>query len=250
MGIIHSYLAFPGENSLPLNSNGAFDPQTVRGGPAWVYSDQYTIEAETDDSVANGPTEVRNSAASRLMYGPMLHALIADRFQLKTHNEIEEIPMYALTVAKSGLKLKPMEEGGCVKEATFERLPGDDWLPGGKPRCSWVGLGINGPNRWLIGGGISLSRLADALSDFFMDRHVLDHTGITANFNIRLEYTPDENTPNKMNFPSLAVDPTSDIPVGPTIFTALEQQLGLKLESIKGPRGYIAIDHVERPSEN
>jgi uncharacterized protein (TIGR03435 family) len=178
------------------------------------------------------------------MAGPMLQTLLEDRFRLKTHREIEEAPMYALTVAKSGLKLKPIKEGDCLPDGPPE------WPQGGKPPCGWTGWGVNGPNRTLLGGGVPLRAVTSALGDLIMDRHVIDKTGITETFNIRLEYAPEENTrclgPPKV----CTVDPSSDIQPGPSIFAAFEQQLGLKLESTKGPHGYIVVDHVERPSEN
>jgi uncharacterized protein (TIGR03435 family) len=216
--------------------------ERTRGGPGWARSDRYTIHAETEDRIANGPTE-GNSPAFRRMAGPMLQALLEDRFQLKTHREVEEAPMYALTLAKSGLKLKPVEEGDCLPDGPPE------WPKGGKPPCRWIGWGANGPNRMLLAGGVPFKQLALALGGFFLDRHVIDRTGVTESFNIRVEFAPDENTPNKFNDPRLEVDPTSDIPLGASIFTALAQ-VGLKLEPIKAPRGFIVMDHVERPSEN
>ena len=89
-------------------------PKRIRGGPAWIHSDYYTIDAKTDDPVANGPN-LGPTPANTLMRGAMLRALLEDRFQLKTHRAVEEIPMYALTVASGGLKMQPMEEGGCTR---------------------------------------------------------------------------------------------------------------------------------------
>jgi uncharacterized protein (TIGR03435 family) len=107
----------------------------------------------------------------------------------------------------------------------------------------------HGPNRTVLAGGVPFSRLADFLGNFVMDRHVIDKTGITEKFNINIEYAPDERTPCVGPPGICQVDPDSDIPLGASIFTALEQ-LGLKLESTKGPHGYIMVDRVERPSEN
>jgi uncharacterized protein (TIGR03435 family) len=92
--------------------------------------------------------------------------------------------------------------------------------------------------------------LAKDLAELVMDRNVIDRTGISGEYIIHLDYVPDESTgcfgPGVM----CAVDPNSDIPPAGTIFAALQQQFGLKLEQIMGPREHIAIDHVERPSEN
>lgn len=228
-----------------INSNGGMaDAQPVRGGPAWTHSEFYTIEAETEDTAANGPT-VGGSLARKLMEGPMLQGLLEDRFQLKTHREAEEVPMYALTVAKGGLKLKPMEQG-CTPPDLTKRLSFSDLaLP--KPPCNTSMGGRHGLNRTedVVG---SLHWLARGLSST-VDRHVIDKTGVTDVFRIHLEYLPDENTPQRFLNDAPAAEPASDIPPGPSIFTALEQ-VGLKLVPDKGPQGYIVIDRVERPTEN
>jgi uncharacterized protein (TIGR03435 family) len=178
----------------------------------------------------------------------MLQGLLEERFQLKIHRETAQVPMYALTVAKGGLKLKPIQAEDCTQLEPgqgMKMIGADD-----KPYCGWVGWPIHGPNRTLVGGGITLARLAHELGALILDRNVMDHTGTAGIYNIRLEYAPDENTRCFGPAQFCAVDANSDIPPGPTIFTALEQQLGLKLEPIKGPREHIVIDSVERPSEN
>jgi len=223
------------------------DPELIRGGPAWVTSDLYTIAAETADPVAKGPT-AGPSPATKIMLGPLLQSLLEDRFQLKIHRDLEEIPTYSLTVAKSGFKLQPMKEGGCTPvDATKGpvKRPG----PGEKPLCT-LGVGTNGPNLTLNAGGATLTQLAGTLSAN-LDRPVIDKTGITGAFNIHLEFARDESTTAALppGFRQREVAP-SDVPPGPSIFTVLEQQLGLKLVPDKGPRGYIVIDHIERPSEN
>jgi beta-lactamase regulating signal transducer with metallopeptidase domain len=101
-------------NDPPINWPGS-DTQLVRGGETWVYSSSYTIEAETDDPMANGPA-VGSTPAARMMMGPMLQALLEDRFQLKIHREVEEASMYALTVAKGGLKLNPWKRVVALRE--------------------------------------------------------------------------------------------------------------------------------------
>ena len=229
------------------------ESERIKGVPKWALAARYTIHAVTGDPVANGPTDAgpgqpgRLPAAS-LLDGPMLQGLLEDRFQLKIHREVEETPMYALTVAQSGFKLKPMQDGECTLLAPgqgMQMIGADD-----KPYCGWVGWPIHGPNRTLLGGGITMGRLAQSLAMLILDRNVIDRTGIAGSFLVRLEYAPDENTrcfggPEWCN-----VDPNSDIPPAATIFTALEHQLGLKLEQIKGPKEHIEIDRVERPSEN
>jgi uncharacterized protein (TIGR03435 family) len=224
------------------------ESERIKGIPKWALAPRYTIHAETDNPVANGPTQGEpgqgRPLAQTLLYGPMLQGLLEDRFKLKIHRQVEEAPMYALTVARGGFKLKPMKDGDCTEVMTGA-IGADD-----KPYCRWVGWPIHGPNRTLLGGGITMERLAQSLAMFILDRNVIDRTGMAGSFIIRLEYAPDENTRCFGGAEFCAVDPNSDIPAGATIFGALEQQLGLKLEPIKGPKEHIVIDHVERPSEN
>ena len=235
-------------NEPLINDSGPMTAGRIRGGPAWIHSDYYTVDAKTDDPVANGPTS-GPTPANTLMEGPMLRALLEDRFQLKTHRAVEEVPMYSLTVASGGLKMQPMEEGGCTPhDPTKGLLVSEMFPPGQKPLCI-SHLGWNASNWTLDAAGQSLDRLAGALSAA-MDRHVLDKTGITAVFNYNLVFAHDDRTPG--NFPSGFPSPfaPSDTPPGPSVFTVLEQQLGLTLLPDKGPRGFIVIDSVERPSEN
>jgi bla regulator protein BlaR1 len=236
-------------NDRPINFSVS-DPtdKLFRGGPAWVYSDWYTIEAETDDAAANGPTSPGRTPADRMMEGPMLQAILEDRFQLKLHREAEEVPMFALTVAKGGLKIKPLD-GGCITlDPTKEHHASD--FSGPKPVCNTVLGGWNGPNRtWQVTG--RLDSFAHNLSGI-LNRTVLNKTGIEAIFSLHLEYAPDENTPARRR-PDGSLPPVpepSDIPPGATIFTAVEEQLGMKLVPDKGTQGFFVIDRVARPSEN
>jgi bla regulator protein blaR1 len=247
--------AYIGSGDEPLvNDTHAFlSAPSIKGVPGWAISARFTIEASTDDPVANGPTERMTDPAHRLMSGPMFRAVLEDRFQLKIHRDMEDIPMYALTVAKGGLKIKPVTDADCTQPETG---PGGRGFliktlhPGDNPYCGWMGGNAHGPNRTVLGGGAPLSRLAAFLSGWVMDRHVIDKTGIADKFNIHLEFSPDETTPCNIGGPACQTDPNSDVPPAPSIFTALEQQLGLKLESVKAPHGFIMVDHVEPPSEN
>ncbi len=253
--------SYIGHGTPLLNNLGGpmHEAEEIQGVPKWALAARYTIHAETDDLAANGPTQ--NPPGQRggpppaavLLYGPMLQSLLEERFQLKLHRVVDQAPMYALTVAKGGFKLKPIKDGDCTElqpgpnGGTVMRPIGAD----DKPYCGWVGWPVHGPNRTLMGGGITMERLAHSLSQFVVDRNVMDRTGIEGIFNVRLEYAPDENTvPCRGPARDCALDANSDTPPGATIFTAIEQQLGLKLEPIKGPREHIVIDSVQRPSEN
>ena len=231
------YLAYAGsgarddEHLVNDGLGGPSDDKKVRGGPSWVhsYKDKWAIEA-----TAAGVSD------RTILMGAMLRTLLEERFHLRTHRESEDLPMYALVVAKSGFKLKPIQQGDCDDDDTrpFEMNPA-------KPRCNGVNTAMNGPNMVWTFGGFAPSELAGRLSRT-VGLHVIDQTSITGDFIIRLEFHPDDATPG-LNWPADRGADTG-IPQAASIFTALEQQLGLKLEKTKAPRGFIVIDHIEKPT--
>jgi uncharacterized protein (TIGR03435 family) len=231
----------------PVNSGGISDTRPVRGGPAWAYSDLYTIEAKADDPALKGT----GSEPQRLMMGPMLQALLAERFQLKIHRESEQTAMYALTVSKGGMKLKPMEKGGCTPRN--QRDPAKGVLAnatGPKPLCGSIFVGPDGPNLRIAAGGATLSNFAGILSGFVIDRHVIDRTGVNGLFNIDITFAKDENAPAQTSPVESSVSDAAGTPLSESIFTALAEKLGLRLQKISGPRRYFVVDNVERPSDN
>lgn len=235
---------------------GVEDGRRVRGGPDWIRSERYTVNAVSGGGVLPTADTLR---------GPMLQHLLERRFQLKAHIETEEIPAFALTVAKGGLKMKPVTADDC--EALPAR-PGSPLLngqpiamlkrprsfadvrSGQKPSCA-QSMERNGPNMVFVGGNIPISGLARMLASRLGGVRVLDKTGVTDRFNFILEFAVDENAPG-LRIPGLPQETTepSDVPLAATIFSALEDQLGLKLEPAKAGREFIVIDHVERPSPN
>jgi uncharacterized protein (TIGR03435 family) len=228
------FLAYAGsgarEDERLVNGSpgGGSDATKVRGGPAWVHSDRdgYAVEA-----TAQGASD------RTVLLGAMLRTLLEDRFHLKIHRESEEVPMYALTVARGGFKLKPMKEGECDADQSRPLDPNTAMA-----RCGFMSSRANGPNALWTLVGFELRSLAARLARP-VGRPVIDRTGITNKFIIRLEFHPDEGTPG-----ITWEDQDDSVPRAASIFTALEQQLGLKLVPIRGPRGFIVIDHVERPT--
>lgn len=210
-------------------------PQFVplSGGPAWINSRRYVINAKADAA-----------SSQETMQGPMLQALLEDRFKLKIHRETREVPVYELTVAKGGPKLAPSKatsrEGSCT--------PADAAQPGppsqGKwPKCGLLLIRTQGPNVTLEPPGISLDAFATNVLPTLLDRPVINKTGVAGLFDIHVEFAVDESTPGLRLAPS-------DQPPEASIFTAIQEQMGLKLESAKGPGQFLIIDSVERPSEN
>jgi uncharacterized protein (TIGR03435 family) len=207
----------------------------VEGGPPWVHSDSYAISARAD-----------GDASLEMMYGPMLQALLEDRFQLKIHRETRDVPVYALTVAKGGVKLKAFKEGSCVP-IDFAKVP---YVPPdlSQRNCNDMIRLAPAPNLTVEAQGASLEVITFLLG-LTLDRPVIDKTGLTGLFDLHLEFARDQST--SVNLPP-GVNPAEPFdPAGaPSIFTAVQQELGLKLDPMKGPREVLVIDHVERPSEN
>lgn len=217
-------------------ANGHVNPRSrvpVEGGPAWINSVRYQINAKADGARGQG-----------MMRGPMLQTLLEDRFKLKIHHETREVPAYALTVAKGGLKLHPFLEGSCIPRdftlffEQFPPLPLPE-LPPGQKYCGG-GTTVKGANVTLEATGMSIDNFIKySLPE--LDRPVVNKTGITGLFDFHLEYEPDEPT---------GAGATPAEVAGPSIFTALDRQLGLKPELAKAPGDFLVIDHVERPSAN
>jgi uncharacterized protein (TIGR03435 family) len=215
-------------------ASGSFRMQVV-GGPAWMDSARYDIVAKP---VGSPPRSE--------MYGPMLQSLLEDRFKLKVHRETREGRVYLLTVAKNGPRLHATEEGTCIA-ADVNHPPG-----AGQARTRVCGNASIGPDGTVNIYGATMTNLCSQLG-IAMDREVIDKTGLTGRFDIHLQVSPADMKPKFVA--GRTVEQTDqpapdDSTVGPSIFTALQQQLGLKLDSAKGPVQVIVVDHLEQPTEN
>lgn len=199
----------------------------ISGGPGWAGSDRYDINATKGATAGLEQTRL------------MLQSLLEDRFQLKLHRESKESQVYALMPAKSGMKLRPSSEGSCIPRSQAAGQATDP-----KKLCGHV----EWSRRSVEGTSISMEELITTLSQI-LQRPVLDKTGFTSRFDAHAEWTADQSTPGLVA-PGLPPDAASTDPNGKSIFTALQEQLGLRLESTKGPVEFLVIDHLERPSEN
>ena len=228
-----SYGARPEERLRNDDFGTASSAQKIRGGPDWVHStrDKYMIEA-----VAPGVTE------RTMLMGSMLQTLLEERFELKLHRESEEVPMFALTVAKGGFKLKPMKGDEC------DPTPGPPPdAAGAKPKCgNLMMLNAGGMTRWTFSGS-PLSSLASMLSRS-LGVHVIDRTNISDRFMLQFNFVARDGT--SVIRDANGRDVTDAIMSGPSVDEALDKQLGLKLDRIKAPRDYIVIDHIQRPRPN
>lgn len=220
----------------------------VRGGPAWAYSEKFTIEAKTPDGGANAAgTGAREQLA---LMGPMLQSLLEDRFQLKLHRETEQASMFALVVSKNGLKVKPLSEGGCAKDRSDGPVVLSEAARlGVKPTCGTVSAGLHDGNWRYEHGGQPLSAVAAMLSGE-LGVTVLDRTGVSDLFNLTWEFAPDDSTPRAQRLVDRFGPQPPIRPTAPPLRAALDEQLGVSLMPIKEPRAFFVIDRVERPSPN
>jgi uncharacterized protein (TIGR03435 family) len=220
----------------------AYDAQDFQlsGGPSWINSNKYDIDAKEEDSIAK---ELQTLTAFQHMdqIRLMLQSLLADRFKLQVRRDTKDVAVYALVVAKNGPKLT---QAAVTPPATAAGNP--QGPPPNGPR-----IGITG-NGQVTATGVPVSLLAEILSHQ-LGRQVADHTGLKGNYDFKLQWTPDENQPLSSPdgaptpTPSSAPPPDSSVP---SLSTALQEQLGLRLESQKGPVTVFVIDHVEEPSPN
>ncbi len=217
----------------------------ISGAPNWVNSEYYDIEAKMDSSVADElgkfSDEQRNAERRR-----MLQLLLADRFKLAIHRETKELGAYSLVVAKNGPKLQ-------------EAKPGDTYPNGFKGPDGGSGAGMfrmgmyAGGSGELIGQGLPMATLARLLSERLQST-VLDSTGLTGNYDFTLKWASSVSqapSPAPLNISQQGAGstPAPDSPA-PSIFAAIQEQLGLKLESQNGSGELLVIDHAERPLEN
>lgn len=217
----------------------AYDVQSnqISGGPYWLRSETYAIEAKVDESVA-AELHKLSPDERKIEQQRMIQALLADRCKLEAHRETKALPEYVLTVAKNGPKLREAKVG----EAYRDGIKGPDGRTGG------VGVMEVGEGQ-LTAQGLPIAKLVWFLRGRreLGHRMVQDQTGLTGNYDFTLQWTPGSPTSNGIQGPDSATEPDSS---GPSIFTALRDQLGLKLEPTKGQVETIVIDNVERPSEN
>jgi bla regulator protein BlaR1 len=223
----------------------------ITGGPAWINSDRYIIDATARD---NPTTEEWLETT-----GLMLQALLRDRFKVKMQRETQELPVYDLTLAKGGLKLAQSAERSCTTFKWYRNSP----APGQSTAiaCGVVELTNTRLNHTLDANGMSITRVGGnavvpSLATFFsgeLDRTVIDKTGLTGLFDFHLEWN--RLATARLLGRSAADDPSANASAlsdasSPSLFTAVQEQLGLKLEPAKGPVQVYIIDHVEKPSEN
>jgi uncharacterized protein (TIGR03435 family) len=206
----------------------------ISGAPGWADSARYDIDAKVDGADVEALKKL-SPEQRRLILQPLL----ADRFKLKVHTEIKQLPVYELVVAKGGPKLKEATAGDTYANG----IKGPD----GVGRGGMVRMGRG----QLTAQGVPMTSVVNMLSQQ-LHRTVIDKTGLAGKYDLELNWTPDDGEgmgPPPPGGGQLHGDAPPE-GSGPSIFTAIQEQLGLKLQSAKGPVDTLVIDHVEMPTEN
>jgi len=211
----------------------------LTGGPSWFNVDHFDITAKADIDIPDPFTGSSGPDPLSLL----LRSLLQERFKLVVHIEPREMPIYALLFARSDKRFGPQLRKAAVDCAaeTAKRGAGTPPLdrPSGRPTC-----GISMGPGMLSAGGASFAQLTNVLSPA-VGRIIVDKTALAGAFDIDLRWTPDQPVQKRDDAPAAAVDPN-----GSSIFTALQEQLGLKLESQRGPVDVLVVDRAEQPTEN
>ena len=205
----------------------AYENGHIDGGPAWADLDRYDLEAKVDASDIDALSKLgRDEQVHQLDLA--LQVLLTDRFRLKIHDETKEVPAYALAISKNGPKFK-------------EGKLDDPSLPNGALRMT--------PGQ-ITGQGVSMERLASALT-LQLKRPVLDKTGLSAIYDFSLNWeTGEGSAPIIHSLPEGVQQAPSPDDSASAMPAAMQQQLGLKLESTKTAAKVLVVDHIERPSAN
>jgi uncharacterized protein (TIGR03435 family) len=225
-----AYLVFPtGQANAPVSPSSFQMP--ISGGPSWLDSDRYSIDAKVEQPVN-----------TEMMKGPMMQALLEERFKLKLHKEEKEIHVFELTVGANGPKLRPAKEGGCVAYDRNNPRPN----PGpGEPSPVICGVVRKSASDGFDVLGVTMVDLCRQLSAF-VDRDIIDKTGITGAFDVHLDLLPAD-----IGDAGAAPDPSSPFTPGDGgAITVAVKKLGLQMRNAKRPTEFLVIDHVESPSEN
>ena len=194
----------------------------VTGGPDWIDFDRFDI-------VGRGPEGTPNAIRPA-----MLRGLLANRFRLVTHTETRDQPVYALVLARRDGRLGPQLKRSPRPYAS----PGTAAVPGQTTSCG-VDESVNGGIGTITTWGVPMDRIAAALSNAAVNRMVINRTGLEGGFDVeQLRFAPE----------GFGIAPANRPDAAPSIFTALEEQLGLKLEPARGPVPFVVIDSVHPPT--
>ncbi len=223
-----AYVQFAGGKRAPT---GLQIP--ISGGPAWINSDRYDVDASAE-----------SAQSMEMIRGPVLAALLEERFQLRIHRESKDIPVYSLNAGKGGVKLQVARGGNCISR---DSSPDPAQKLAGTMRC-----GLFTPSKANDGiymYGTTLENFTIQLSQV-LDRPVVDNTGIPGVFDIHIP-SPAHDDAGESGIGAGVIPSRASLidPLGAAIVAGVEK-VGLKIESAKGMGESLMIDRVERPTEN
>jgi uncharacterized protein (TIGR03435 family) len=201
-------------NDLIVFAYGLHARQII-GGQPWMETDKYDVTGQPEAQGIPNVVQLRS----------MVQQLLTDRFKLAFHRDTRDLPVYAIVVGDRG-----------------PRLTKNDTNPNGLPNLIFKGLGV------LPAMNATMGDLAGVMQSAVLDRPVVDKTGLQGRYDFTLTWTPDES-----QFTGLGVrvpPPSGDANAPPGLFTAFQEQLGLKLDSTRAPVEVFVVDGIERPSEN
>lgn len=216
----------------------------IQGSPSWLRTDRFDIVARLDGDPP--PPPVGSTDPDRVMLA--LQTLLADRFTLSVHWETQELPVYALVLARADSKLGPNIRPAavdCTAAAAANAAAAKEGRTVNPNTPDRVSCGMRNSNGRIMFGGYPMSFFANGLANE-VNRAVVDRTGLSGNWDFELTYTRD-----RVRRPDVtdAAPASSDLD-GASIFTALREQLGLKLEATKGPVRVLVIDRIEPPTSD
>ncbi len=213
-----AYPVFPtGQPNVPVSP--AVFQAPISGGPAWIDSDRYTVDAKSAE-----PVNVE------MMKGPMMRSLLEERFSLRIQWETKQRDLFELIVARTGPKLQRAKEAGCVVNDRNHPLPTPASGEAAPVLCGVLRANLRGG---FDIAGVTMADLCRQLSAY-TDREILDKTGIAGVFDVHVDLNPDDIAPDGDG----------------SVVAAAVKKLGLQMREAKGSAQLLRIDHVERPSEN
>ena len=212
----------------------------IVGGPEWINQDRWDVNAKAPESlIQQQPQQQQTVQQQQQQLLMMMRTMLADRFQLVVRNEKREMPVYAIVLARPDGKFGPqLKRSELDCNALAEAIKrGEATPPPRSPDRPFCGTRTGAGT--IMTSGVQMADFARNLSPS-TGRIVLDRTGLTGPFDIELKFTPDPLGPG-------VGDPATDVP---SLFVAIQEQLGLKLEAVRAPVDVLVIDSAQRPTEN
>jgi uncharacterized protein (TIGR03435 family) len=218
----------------------------LEGGPKWMETDRFDVIAKAPGDPKPGP----NGPPPEMFL--MIRSMLEERFDLKVHFETKDMPIYALVLARGdgrlGPRIRPSTTDCAARMAEFRARggPPPPPAPGDRPACGARQFPGN-----VSAGAMTMTQVVNGLSRMAgLNRTVVDRTGLTGAYDFDLTFTPDQMPQGRGDPPPGAPPMPAIDPNGPSLFTALQEQLGLKLEPTRAPVNVLVIDSADQPTDD